>query len=617
MIFAGIIIMLLSYIIPSLRQYKFRWIFGVGLYICLFSVGAFSTFFRQHQSLILYTDTHDVYEGIIIDLPKQKPNTVAIDVRLKNPDRRILCYLPKDSSSRKLEVGNGFTFFAKIEPFKSVARSDEFDYARYMYNRGYAGVAFVESDKWERVLVDHWNVFVLASKCRLSILNFYKSLDLNNTEYAVLSGLTLGYKDELHEDLIQSFRNTGTAHILAVSGLHVAVIFGVLLALFGFIPRHSHYFALKQLLIILTLWMYAFVVGLPPSAIRACFMLTLFCCAEMFRMKGYSCNTIFAAAFCILVWNPFQLFDLGFQLSFSAVFSIRLLMPLFSRVGAIKNKCLRYIANIFWMSIAAQLGIFPLCLYYFGTFPVYFFITNLLVIPLVTLAIYDAVAILLTGVVSFFFSSFGYYMSYLPIWIFKKLVWLITGIAQFFEHLPYALLDNVKIDFWQIFVVWTLIAAFIYCWVNKNAKFLMCSMACLLLLMVSSIINRYANRDTLIVYNNPKDPNVVYQLGYKTFALSSTDNNQILNLNDKKYLIVTDDHWKGKSSSLRLDVDYLHLETKESVSLYAMNQLFNIKKVILGSSIPQYTAKRYILECEKLRIPYYHVSDNGTLRINF
>ena len=151
-LFAGLILMLLSYSIPQRKQFNLRWLFGCGIFLFLFSIGAFSTILRQHISSFSFPDIHESYRATVIDIPQDKPNTIAYKVELTDTNKKIVCYLPKNSIGERLSPGDTFTFFSRIEPFKNSGNPDEFDYARYMYNKGYAGYTFVQPDREQTII---------------------------------------------------------------------------------------------------------------------------------------------------------------------------------------------------------------------------------------------------------------------------------------------------------------------------------------------------------------------------------------------------------------------------------------------------------------------------------
>lgn len=609
-------IMLFSYFIPFKNQFKLRWLFGTGLFCFLVGFGICSTQIRQNFSAFTFPDIHESYEATIIDIPQEKPNTFAYKVQLQNPDKKIVCYLSKDSLQNSLKIGDTFTFFSKVQAFKNFGNGEKFDYARYMHNKGYAGFAFVPPYRWEKNQKSESSLIIKAGQYRKKILGFYKSLNLTSEEYAILSALTLGYKDALSDDLKQSFQATGTAHILAVSGMHVGIIFLIILSLLSFIPKYSKYIWVKYALAIIFLWMYTFIVGLPPSAIRASIMLSLFCIAEIKRMKTYSFNTLFAVAFLMLVWNPLQLFDLGFQLSFTAVLSMLLIIPLFSTIR-IKNKYIRYFWRILIVSFAAQIGTAPITLYYFGTFPAYFFITNLLIIPLVGFIMYNALAILALGIIVAILPAVSFYLLYIPLWLYKTVVRILTSIIHFFENLPFAQLQNINLSLTGLFILWILTASAIFFIINKNSKALISSLSCCFILIILTLYTKIENRNSLNIYNKPNETRIVIQTGWKESEMTDITKNSIINLNGIHYLILSEDVWKDKSTENKFDIDYLHIVNNNSISLYSVQHKFNIRQVVLDSSLSPNTLKRLTSECEKLRIPYYDVSHNGALRIFF
>lgn len=611
----GLGVMLYSYFVPQVKKRSPQFVFGYGVYLVVLGIGITSTMLRQQISAFTFPEVSESYTAIIIDLPQKKARSYAYKVRLKDSGKVIICYFSDDNISENLKVGDTFTFFSQVQPFKSRGNLDEFNYARYMYNKGYSGMTFVRPDRWEKEEASSNNLFIKAAQCRQYILIMYESLDLTIDEYAMLSALTLGYTDALSDEVVESFRATGVAHILAVSGMHVMIIFIVITSLLGFVSQHSKYYWIKQVIIILSLWTYVFVIGFPPSALRACIMLTVFCVASIGKVRSYSYNTLFVTAFLMLVWNPLWLFDIGFQLSFLAVLSMLFFMPIFSKIVPVRNKYLRYFRDIFNVSFSVQLGVFPLCLYYFGTFPVYFFITNLIIIPLITLAIYNAVLILFLSVVGLFNASVASLLCYLPIQLFKLLVQGTTAVSSFFEHLPFASLQGLKPSFIGLILLWIIVISMSSFFIKRKPKALIASLICVLVFIGLGIKRTIDKKNTLVVYNRAKSTQVIYHTGYSAEEIISVDGHQLICLNGLKYLIVSRDTWKDRIPSQKMRVDYLHLVENNSLSLYSLNQVFAFDKVILDSSLSGKTLKRFMLECEKLRIPYYDVSNNGALRI--
>lgn len=215
------------------------------------------------------------------------------------------------------------------------------------------------------------------------LLKPFDRLNLSKEEKSVLATITLGYRKDMSRDVRKRFSLTGVAHLLAVSGFHVAVVCGFLSLLFSFLPKSSFYRWLKYLLTLCLLWCFVVITGLAPSAVRAGLMLTLYLTGRVLRRTTDGYNTLAAAAFCMLAFNPLYLFDVGFQLSYLAVLSILFLQPRLQDLIMVRNPIVAIPWGWITVTLAAQAGTTLLCLYYFGQFSLVFLCTNL---PLTFLA---------------------------------------------------------------------------------------------------------------------------------------------------------------------------------------------------------------------------------------
>lgn len=215
------------------------------------------------------------------------------------------------------------------------------------------------------------------------LLKPFDRLNLSKEEKSVLATITLGYRKDMSRDVRKRFSLTGVAHLLAVSGFHVAVVCGFLSLLFSFLPKNPFYRWLKYLLTLCLLWCFVVITGLAPSAVRAGLMLTLYLTGRVLRRTTDGYNTLAAAAFCMLAFNPLYLFDVGFQLSYLAVLSILFLQPRLQDLIMVRNPIVAMPWGWITVTLAAQAGTTLLCLYYFGQFSLIFLCTNL---PLTFLA---------------------------------------------------------------------------------------------------------------------------------------------------------------------------------------------------------------------------------------
>ena len=238
--------------------------------------------------------------------------------------------------------------------------------------------------------------------------------------FALLSGLSVGNKDDFDADLKNAYSSTGAMHVLAVSGLHVGIVYAFLLFFFDFLlpGNNRKRNILKQLLILIGLTSFAAIAGFSTSITRALLMTASLTFGRLIQRQINTHQTLFATAVLICAANPSALFEVSFQLSFSAVFAIITLQPLIQNLLQFRNKLLRYIWSLSTVSIAAQVGTFPFTLYYFGSFPYLFLITNLWVIPLTGILIYLLCTWLILGQVP--------YIGVALLWLLEQLAWIMN-----------------------------------------------------------------------------------------------------------------------------------------------------------------------------------------------
>ncbi|MBR2486636.1 MAG: ComEC/Rec2 family competence protein [Paludibacteraceae bacterium] len=297
---------------------------------------------------------------------------------------RLLLYLQKDSLPQP-QMGD------LLLVQTTVTRGDtlgDFDYGRYLRLQGLVGSAWAYRRNWQ--IVGHQpirGIRATAERCQQWLHQRYAALGVRDHELGILSALTLGYREELDQRVQQSFSASGAMHILAVSGLHTGIVWGLivfLLTLGGLIKPLYEQRLWQTILTILTLialWAFAFVTGLSPSVMRSAWMVTIIEIGWLFHRKSVGINTLAAAAVMILLINPLALWSVSFQLSFAAVASLILVGGWLQQHVVLRGKVLQYLGGLLIMSFAAQIGTLPLTLHYFGQTSNYFALTNLVVVP--------------------------------------------------------------------------------------------------------------------------------------------------------------------------------------------------------------------------------------------
>ena len=298
---------------------------------------------------------------------------------------------------------------------------------------------------------------------------------LNGDELATVGALTLGYKEELGKELRRHFQASGAAHVLAVSGLHTGIIYGVLLWLLTlggrFKPLYENWLGrgLLSLILIAAMWGYAWLTGMTPSVVRAVVMVTVFEVGCMFYRQAISLNTIAAAAVLILLVKPQDLWSVSFQLSFAATFAIVLFakqMELYLHRKewnyTFRGRFFDFIVGTIIISIAAQLGTLPITMYYFGQVSTYFLLTNLIVLPLATLLVpCGLVSIALGGCgIGIFFSK--------ATW---ALAWLMNHSVEWIESLLGSTV-SAHVNGWMVAIYYAILIIFCFFWAKtwKNVQ---------------------------------------------------------------------------------------------------------------------------------------------------
>jgi competence protein ComEC len=277
-------------------------------------------------------------------------------------------------------------------------------------------------------------------------------------QQAITQALLIGKSDLLPAELRNAYAASGTMHVLAVSGLHVGIIYWIILFFLKPLSKFANGRWIIALLSILILWLYAVLTGLSASVLRAVVMFSFVAISNPFGLRSQIINTLAGSLFILLVHNPMLLLNVGFQLSYLAVAGIIWIHPILKSNFKPEYPMVDYCWNIVSVSIAAQLTTFPLTLYYFHRFPIYFIPANLIIIPLSFLLLICCLLLIAVGTIP----SFGIWTGY----IIESGIRLMNFFARAFEALPGQLPDGIYLTEFQVFVLMTInlftISMFLY-----------------------------------------------------------------------------------------------------------------------------------------------------------
>lgn len=296
---------------------------------------------------------------------------------------KLLLYVPPDEQAANLATGDHLLFNGKPSEIRPPLNPGVFDLRAYWQRKGiYHQVFLRESTAWKLSGGRSGGIYARAEGWRRAWFKTFQR-HLKGDRLAVAAALVLGKRDLISEEVKSAYTDTGAVHVLAVSGLHVGIIYLILrflLITLLKLDRRPKGRILVALLSVICVWLFALVSGLSPSVQRAALMFSILALGGLSFFKSHVFNTLAAAAIIMLTWNPGQLFQVGFQLSFTAIIGIVAFTNHLDRLIYWPYKLLRVAWSAMAASTGAQLGTLPLSLYYFGQFPAYFLLSGTVVI---------------------------------------------------------------------------------------------------------------------------------------------------------------------------------------------------------------------------------------------
>ncbi len=398
----------------SYRQFRLAWVNGVFIPVLLFALGALLCWYRypangRHHLLKYYHAGDAVTVTIEEPLTEKEKSFKTIASVEEVSDARathavtgtLILYFRKDSAIRSLGYGDQLVF---ATPLQSIRNTGDFDYRRYAAMQGIYRQAYLRAGDFIVLPGKNTNGFKRwLLHTRETITGILRRHIPGRQEAGLAEALLIGYKDDLDKTLLQSYTNTGVVHIIAISGLHVGLIYWLLslliqpLTMGGLNVQKLRW--CKTAIILTGLWLFALLAGGGPSVLRSALMFSCMVVGEQFFTKTSIYNTLAASAFILLCIDPFWCWDVGFQLSYIAVLSIVVFMkPIYGWL-AFQNKLLDGMWKLNAVTLAAQVLTVPLTIYHFHRFPNYFLITNLVAVPLSTLIVLEEIILCVLALV--------------------------------------------------------------------------------------------------------------------------------------------------------------------------------------------------------------------------
>lgn len=633
------------------KSYTFRWLWGVLIFINLFLLGAGIMKNVNHQST-LPLDRQSFFRAVIIEEPEPDERFTQLVVRINayrdssqnwiRADEKIRIYVTSDSISTALKLGDILLLNAKLQENPPPKNPEEFDYAYYLARRGFFATSFIKSSDYQHT--GHNNLWFdkAVMDIQTAMFNCIKNSGIDGDNLAVLRALIIGDKQLLSEELISSYSAAGAMHVLAVSGLHVGLVFMVLSFVLRPLNRRRFGKHIAAVLIIAGLFLYAALAAFSPSVCRACIMLVFILIGNTLGRKTNVYNSLAASALFLLCHNPYNIFEVGFQLSYCAVISIVCFQPIMHKAIYIRNKILNYAFELATVAIAAQIGTMGITIFYFHVFPNYFLITNILIIPAVTVIMFTVAATLIFSNIPLIGTLTGKLLD--------TCVSFANEITIHIEKLPLALTENIYINTFQMFLIIAgIISIAFYFELKKNKALiflLMCFVAFMGINMQHKIEN--TNQQQIIIYNTRNSSFISFVAGQSVLNIRdtisanddfdfNTKNNFIkLGIKQHKNISVETDFSEQNIVKSHHNIIYFN---KKTIKIATANDVFRYTKpihvnyliinklsgnniqqifdsyspdtVIIDASVAMWQAKNWMREAENKNINCYYVREKG------
>jgi competence protein ComEC len=630
-------------------RYRLRWLQGNMINLSMAALGLLLT----HQQDIRNRDAwlgHYYQDGAAMMVTLAEPlvekaktykaeadvNYVQIDDGWKAVEGKIIIYLKKDSAIGSLGFNSRLLLANKLQPIKNSGNPGAFDYARYNAFRGIHHQVYVRPGEF-RILPGvppGWLDAILLS-IKNYVLQVLKQNIAGEEESAVAEALLVGYKNDLDKDLLQAYSNTGVVHIIAISGLHLALIYGVLVWVLSPLKQNRFNNILKALIILCILWMFGLVAGAAPSIIRSAIMFSFILFGQLLGRKASIYNTLSGAAFVMLSYNPFNLWDVGFQLSFGAVLSIVIFMEPIYKWWYIRNKLLDNIWKLTSVTLSAQVLTFPIIIYYFHQFPLMFIISNFVAVPLSAIILKLELLLVLFS----FYEPAAHHIGQLL----HYGIWLLNSFIKNIDQLPNAVYDNIHVNLLQTYLLYGLIIAASFWLTRKWKPGLHLALVFILAFLAVDVYEKTGALSSakMVVYNVPKrtaidfihtnqvqfvgdtavaaDPllnnfhlkpaRVAYRTEQHTTLTPLRFQKPFIYFHEKKILLL-DKPLKFETSK-KINVDVIVISNNPRIYIPKLHEAFNCSLYVFDASNPEWKIKLWKKDCDSLHLRHHSTPEQG------
>lgn len=629
----------------SKKNKKTNLFFGICSYLISFSTGI--------CVLLFHTDTFDKSNYTHSETAFEKPHFITFTLRekLKSNDYndryiglvntidnttysgKIIVNIQTDSTQNPLRIGNIIKVKTTLQRTSSSKNPNQFDYAKYLADKQiYAQVYCKKSEiTFNQTLKK--DIWYYSGRLHATILKNLESAHFSRDEMNVALALILGQQQEISADIIKDYQYSGATHVLSVSGLHVGFIMLFIMFVLKPIPNTRKGSAIKLFSILISLAGFAVISGLSPSVLRSVVMFSFVAIGNHLRRSGNIYHTLLVSILLILLFEPYFLFDVGFQLSYLALYFIVWLQPILKKIWSPKNKIVIYIWDSLTVSFAAQIGTLPLCLYYFHQFPGLFFVTNIIILPVLSF-------IMIAGIIVMLFAIFKSPPEIL-VYIFEKSIFILNQMIHYVASFESFVIQDISFNFYYLVTFYFVIISAIICSKKPSYSKFIVLFVSVILLQLSFIYTKKetADQKELIVYNVKKNTLISKRFGNNitlftsdTTTEKSSKNNAFnsylvgnFSVLNKSQQISNVLFFNGKKISIIDSTGVYENKSQPDIVILTQSPKINMDrvlielhpKIIIADGTNAYAIqKMWKLSCEKKNIPFHATAEKGFYRLN-
>ncbi|HRI20231.1 MAG TPA: ComEC/Rec2 family competence protein [Panacibacter sp.] len=649
---AGIVILMLAcfFFVNLQQRFTVRWLQGALIIILITLTGAIVTFTKDIRNKPGWLGkSYEAGDSLILTLEEPlvekansykalaSVNAVESEGSWINTQGKIVVYFKKGSDQPPLVYGSKILLQKTLQPITNSGNPGGFDYERYCLFQDITAQVFLKADEY--IVLPGSNINWLQQKIfeiRDAVIKTLQQNITGDKEQGVAEALLIGYRNDLDKDLVQAYSNTGVVHIIAISGLHLGMIYGLLLAVFSRFKKYRLARWIQPLVILFVLWAFTLVAGAAPSILRSAVMFSFIVAGASINRKTNMYNTLAASAFCMLVYNPFMLWDVGFLLSYAAVVSIVTFMQPVYKWFYFRNKMADKVWGLTSVTISAQVFTIPVVVFYFHQFPNFFLVTNFIAVPLSGLILYGEILLLCISFISGLAKLTGAILA--------LMVKAMDLFIEYINQLPFAVWSNLQLNILQTWLLFGCTVAACFWLMKKSTKAFVVSTACLTLLIIFISIDfiKTNEQQKLVVYNVPKQSaidiiqgrnyaftgdSILQQDGflrnfhlkparilYRTRAAadsgSSLQKNRITEINGKKILVI-DSALNYREVEEKIAIDVIILSKNPKLYISQLQDIFDFKTVVFDSSNPLWKTELWKKDCESLHLRFHSVAQQG------